>query len=100
MSDAIKLRRGQRRIIELAHQYRTLGVVMMRQYGKTTTAAGYSVLRMMKKRGHTVNFGSVQLDLGREIVRKEMEIVDRGIRSAIAAAKADVGRLEVADHKT
>ncbi len=97
---AIKLRRGQRRIIELAHQYRTLGVVMMRQYGKTTPAAGYSVLRMMKKRGHTVNFGSVQLDLGREIVRKEMEIVDRGIRSAIAAAKADVGRLEVADHKT
>lgn len=96
----INLRAGQRRIIKLAQEFRTLGVVMMRQYGKTTTAACYSVLRMMQIRGHTVNFGSVQLDLGREIVRKEIEIVDKGIRAAVASAGHSGLALEMADQKS
>ena len=43
---------------------------------------------MLKRAGHTVVFGSVKLDLGREIVRKEAEAMQKAI--AMLAAQAGV----------
>lgn len=87
MSDplAIQLRAGQRELIRLALVHRVLAFVARRQYGKTTTFAKYSVLRMMRKRGHTIIFGSAKLNLSREIVRKESEIM----RAAMTGLETD-----------
>ncbi len=81
-----KPRAGQlafERDIEL---HRTSAFLTRRQYGKTTNASRISLKKMMKKAGHTVVFGSVKLDLGREIVRKEAEQISNAFRSLMEAA--------------
>ena len=67
----IQMRSGQRRLFQLVEQYRLLGFIARRQYGKTTTCANIALMKMMKHRDHTVIFGSAKLNLSREIVRKE-----------------------------
>ena len=80
-SDAvIKMRSGQRRLFQLVEQYRLLGFIARRQYGKTTTCANIALMKMMKNRDHTVIFGSAKLNLSREIVRKEAAVFEKVIR--------------------
>ena len=70
-------RQGQRNFMHGVRRHRVAGLLARRQYGKTTIAGQIALRQMMKAPGHTVIFGSVKLDLGREIVRKEAEALQR-----------------------
>lgn len=91
----IQMRPGQRRCFQLVDTHRLLAFVARRQYGKTTTFANIALKKMMRTPGHTVIFGSAKLNLSREIVRKEAEVIEKGIAEAIT--RLEVGRLVVAD---
>lgn len=94
---AFRIRAGQREFLRGVEQHRVTGLLARRQYGKTTIASQISLKKMMKKSGHTVVFGSVKLDLGREIVRKEAEALQKAFALlAQQAAEADT-LLDVVD---
>jgi len=76
-----QIRAGQRAFRHDVDQHRIMALLARRQYGKTTIGAGIAVRKMMKVKNHTVVFGSVKLDLGREMVRKEAEQVQRGFQT-------------------
>ncbi|MGI5868649.1 MAG: hypothetical protein ACOX9C_04285 [Kiritimatiellia bacterium] len=94
----VKMRAGQRRLFRLVDRCRMLAFVARRQYGKTTSFANIAVKKMMKRRDHTVIFGSAKLNLSREIVRKEAQVMERGIAEAMRRIEA--GRFVVADSET
>ncbi len=98
MPTALNIRQGQRHFLRLVDQYRLIAFLARRQYGKTTTFAKVALKKMMKNRDHTVIFGSAKLNLSREIVRKEAQILQAAIDEAIASARA--GALQVADSGT
>ncbi len=83
-----KVRAGQREFERGIEEHRIAGFLTRRQYGKTTEAARIALKKMLRIPGHTVVFGSVKLDLGREITRKESEAMQKafGILAAQAAA--------------
>lgn len=99
---AIKARAGQREFERGVDLHRISGFLTRRQYGKTTNAARISLKKMMRTAGHTVVFGSVKLDLGREIVRKESEQMQKAFRrigemaaqagTMLALVNADTGK--------
>ena len=72
-------RAGQREFERGVRLRRIAGLLARRQYGKTTLAARIALWKMMKTAGHTVIFGSVKVDLGREIVRKEAEALQKAV---------------------
>ena len=76
-----KVRAGQREFERGVEAHRIAGLLARRQYGKTTIAGRIALKKMMKTAGHTVVFGSVKLDLGREIVRKESAELQRIIQA-------------------
>lgn len=80
--------------------HRISAFLTRRQYGKTTNAARISLKKMMRTAGHTVVFGSVKLDLGREIVRKESEQMSRAFQLIAATAAKAKMELEMADGQT
>jgi hypothetical protein len=82
-----KRRTGQREFIRGVEEHRLAGLLARRQYGKTTIASQIALRKMMKRPGHTVVFGSVKIDLGREIVRKEAEAMQKAITALIAEAQ-------------
>jgi hypothetical protein len=92
-----KRRAGQREFIRGVEEHRLAGLLARRQYGKTTIAAHISLKKMMKRPGHTVVFGSVKLDLGREIVRKEAEAIQKAVQGLVAQAKAAGAKLDAVD---
>lgn len=95
----IKFRAGQRHLMRLIGTHRRCAIVARRQYGKTTIFSAIALKKMMKVPGHTVIFGSAKLNLSREIVRKEAEILQKAIASL--RAEDDVGaRLQFADGLT
>jgi len=71
---------GQQAFERDAANHRVMALVARRQYGKTTGAARIALRKMMKHKGRTILFGSVKLDLGREMVRKEAEQVQEAFR--------------------
>ena len=77
MPPVLKIRAGQRAFERDLETHRVCGFLTRRQYGKTTEAARVALKKMMRTPGHTVVFGSVKLDLGREIVRKESEAIHK-----------------------
>ena len=93
-------RTAQAEFIRGVERYGITGFLARRQFGKTTTLASISLKKMMKQRDHTVIFGSVKLSLGREVVRKESEIIRKAIRALqqdavegmIKTVDADTGR--------
>lgn len=87
-----KIRAGQREFERGVERYRIAGLLARRQYGKTTIASRISLKKMMKRPGHTVIFGSVKVDLGREIVRKEAEAMQKAF-GALAQVAKDGGAL-------
>lgn len=93
----MKIRRGQESFIRGVQTKRIAGLLARRQYGKTTIAARIALLKMMKTPGHTVIFGSVKVDLGREIVRKESEAVQKAIASMMEPSQAEEKLLDVVD---
>lgn len=100
MSGTLKLRSGQRRFLRLVDVHRLLAIVARRQYGKTTLFAAIALKKMMKKVGHTVIFGSAKLNLSREIVRKEGEIIQRGFQALAESTAVEVGQVVTFDTKT
>jgi hypothetical protein len=90
-----KVRAGQREFERGVERHRICGLLARRQYGKTTIASRIALKKMMKIVAHTVIFGSVKLDLGREIVRKEADAIQKAFallaqQAAEANAKLDV----------
>jgi hypothetical protein len=89
----MKVRAGQREFERGVELHRVCGLLARRQYGKTTIASRIALKKMMRRAGHTVIFGSVKLDLGREIVRKEAETIQRTLQSLAAEAAAKASTL-------
>lgn len=77
----MKVRAGQREFERGIDEHRIAAFLTRRQYGKTTLAARIALKKMMRTPGHTVVFGSLKLDLGREIVRKEAEAIHKAIQA-------------------
>jgi hypothetical protein len=94
------MRKAQRRFLRLVDTHRALAFVARRQYGKTTTFAKVALKKMMKRKNHTVIFGSAKLNLSREIVRKEAEILQAAIADLVTEARAAKGALQVFDSET
>ena len=103
MSDAaaiLRFRSAQAEFFRGVQRYGITGFLARRQFGKTTTLAGISLMKMMKQKDHTVIFGSVKLSLGTEVVRKESEIIRRAIAALQAEAAAADGQLKTVDATT
>lgn len=92
-----RVRAGQREFERGVREHRLTACLARRQYGKTTIASRISLEKMMRTPGHTVIFGSVKLDLGREIVRKEAEAIQKSIRALVAQAAESSTLLDVVD---
>nr|MDE1907217.1 hypothetical protein [Rhodospirillales bacterium] len=90
---AFRVRAGQLEFERGVERYRVAGLLARRQYGKTTIAARIALKKMMKTAGHTVIFGSVKVDLGREIVRKESGEMQAAF--ALMAAQAESAKLKL-----
>lgn len=91
------IRAGQRNFERGIDQHRITGFLTRRQYGKTTEAGRIALKKMMRTPGHTVVFGSVKLDLGREITRKESEAMQKAFRLLAAQAEAAKTKLEAVE---
>jgi hypothetical protein len=97
MSTSYQVRAGQIAFERDVDSHRVCAFLTRRQYGKTTQAARISLKKMMRTAGHTVVFGSVKLDLGREIVRKESEQMSRAFQMISALAGAAKVKLSLID---
>lgn len=89
-------RAGQKEFERGVELHRVSGLVARRQYGKTSIASRIALRKMMRTPGHTVVFGSVKLDLGREIVRKEAE----ALQAAFRTVASDAHSLQLADSES
>lgn len=92
-----KVRAGQRRFERFCREHRVSGLLARRQYGKTTIASRIALFKMMKVAGHSVIFGSVKLDLGREIVRKEADAMQKAFGMMAGDAAATGTQMQLAD---
>ncbi len=92
----IQLRKGQRRFVRMVDERRLAAFCARRQYGKTTLFSTIALKKMMKRKNHTVIFGSAKINLAREIVRKEAGVMQAAIASLREEA-SDKNRLQVAD---
>ena len=88
-----KVRAGQVEFERGVDAHRICGLLARRQYGKTTIASRIALKKMMRTAGHTVVFGSVKIDLAREIVRKE----SAEMQKALALIASGGLELKVAD---
>lgn len=98
-----RVRAGQKEFERGVERYRVSGLLARRQYGKTTLASRIALKKMMKTAGHTVIFGSVKLDLGREIVRKESAEMQKAfamMAETAAAAKLQLNCVDNANGKS
>ena len=100
MPSVYHVRAGQVAFEKDIDLHRISAFLTRRQYGKTTNAARISLKKMMRTAGHTVVFGSVKLDLGREIVRKESEQMSRAFQMIAASAAQSKMDMELADAST
>ena len=96
----VKFRSGQKNFVRGVDRYGVTGFLARRQYGKTTILSSIALKKMMKQRNHTVIFGSVKLSLGREVVRKESEIIRKAISSLQKDAADADGLLKTVDGTT
>ncbi len=94
---AYKIRAGQKEFEKGIDLHRITAQITRRQYGKTTGASRIALKKMMRTPGHTVVFGSVKLDLGREIVRKEAEQIRRAIMEFSAKFSKDDKLIDLVD---
>jgi hypothetical protein len=94
----LSMRAGQRRFFRLVDEYRLFAFLARRQYGKTTTFAKIALKKMMRRKRHTVIFGSAKINLSREIVRAEAHIFQASIAQTIREAQA--GALRIYDATT
>ena len=96
----IKFRPAQIEFVKGVDRHGVVAFLARRQFGKTTILSAIALKKMMKRKDHTVVFGSVKLNLSREIVRKEAEIMRRAIASLQAEATDASGMLTTVDTTT
>ena len=84
---AFKTRSGQQAFERDVREHRVCGLLARRRYGKTTIASRIGLRKMMKQPGHTVVFGSVKVDLGRDMVREESKQLRQGFVSLAGASR-------------
>lgn len=96
----MKARAGQKEFERGVRKYRVCGLLARRQYGKTSVAGRIALRKMMKRAGHTVIFGSVKVDLGREIVRKEAEALQKAFTGLAEDTESAKMQLQLADAAT
>lgn len=89
---SFQTRAGQKAFERDVREHRVCGLLARRRYGKTTIAARIALFKMMKTAGHTVVFGSVKVDLGRDMVREE----SRQLQQAFASL-AETSQITLAD---
>ncbi|HWD20503.1 MAG TPA: hypothetical protein VHB20_14620 [Verrucomicrobiae bacterium] len=97
--NSFRVRAGQREFERGVELHRICALLARRQYGKTTICARISLKKMMRTAGHTVVFGSVKLDLGREIVRKEAAELQKAFGKMAQQAEAANNLLDVVDDR-
>lgn len=97
---SFKVRAGQKEFERGVREYRVAGLLARRQYGKTTLSARIALFKMMKTPGHDVIFGSVKIDLGREIVRKEADALRKAFAVLGEQAKEANRMLTLSDSTT
>jgi hypothetical protein len=97
---AFRVRSGQREFERGVELHRVAGLLARRQFGKTTIAARIALKKMMKHAGHTVVFGSIKLDLGREIVRKEADSLQRAFGLMAQQAEDAKAKLDAVANDT
>lgn len=90
-----KARAGQTEFMLGVERHRISGFLCRRQYGKTTNAGRIALKKMMRTPGHSVVFGSVKLDLAREIIRKESGDLQKAIGMLMKLAEAGNTMLQV-----
>lgn len=100
MPQLLKLRSGQRAFMRLQKVYRTCALVARRQYGKTTLFGAIALEKMMKRRDHTVVFGSSKIGLSKDVVLAESRIIRGTIASLLAGNSALEGALHIHDTAT
>ena len=100
MSDRFQSRAGQFAFERDLRRYRVCAFLTRRQYGKTTIAAHIALKKMIARPNHTIIFGSVKLDLGREIIRKESEVIGRIHHQLVTLARRHDRRLCLVDVQT
>ena len=84
---AFKTRTGQKAFERDVREHRVCGLLARRRYGKTTIAARIAMFKMMKEAGHTVVFGSVKVDLGRDMVREESRQLQQAFNALATNSK-------------
>ncbi len=100
ISRGYRPRSGQVEFERGVELHRISAFLTRRQYGKTTTVARIALKKMMRTPGHDVVFGSVKLDLGREIVRKESAAMRQAIAGLTATAAGAQNLFQLTDAKT
>lgn len=80
--------------------YRSFFLLWRRQGGKSTTLATGALMEMMTTPGRLVTYASASLLLGREIVIKEAEVLQRAIKEFGEQAKRAQLKLEVGESGT
>lgn len=93
----LTFRTAQKALLRCCEDQRLIGFLARRQYGKTTTFSAIALKKMMRRPNHLVTYASATLLLGRELILKESQIIQRAITALAKQAAAANTILEVTD---
>lgn len=96
----MKRRAYQTEALRGMQEFRSFFLLWRRQGGKSTTLAAGALHEMMTTPGRLVTYASASLLLGREIVLKEAEVLQRAIKEFSTLAKSAELKLEIADSRS
>ena len=96
-SPLLTFRTAQKALLRRCEDQRLIGFLARRQYGKTTTFSAIALKKMMRRPNHLVTYASATLLLGRELILKESQIIQRAITALAKQAAAANTILEIAD---
>ncbi len=87
--------------LELIKRFGTVGMIYWearRQFGKTTTLAGIALKQMMKHRGRLVTFASASINVGKELIYKEAQVLNEAMAEMKAQAEEQGMKLSLAEN--
>ncbi len=94
---SFRARTGQKAFERDVREHRVSGLLARRRYGKTTIGARIALFKMMKTAGHTVVFGSVKVELGRDMVREESRQLQLAFQALAGEGASPSTKLTLAD---
>jgi hypothetical protein len=86
---------------ELIRRFGGVGMIYWearRQFGKTTTLAGVALKQMMKHRGRLVTFASASINVGKELIYKEANVLNDALAGMREQAEKGGMKLSLAEH--